>query len=259
VDEYLSEKEQIEAIRTWWRENGWYLVGGAAVAAIAYFGYNQYQAYRNGQAEQAAALYLRMQETFEDDRPGADDLLAQLASEFPDSPYTDHARLLIASESLISDPARAVEELRTVMTTSGDPGLAMVARLRLARVLAYQERYPEALELLTVAEAGNFSARLNELLGDIHVALGDAAAARRAYTVALTEQGAETLDQNLLQMKLGDLLVPLPTEDAAASEDPGSGTESSGDPPAEAQAESAEATGNGDPAEAAPPVGEASP
>lgn len=244
MDEYLSEKEQIEAIRQWWRENGWFLVGGAAIAGLGYFGYNQYQAYRNTRAEEAAALYVELQQTIEDDRPGADDLLAQLSAEYASSPYTDHARMLVASESLISDPPRAVEELRTVMETSPDPGLAMVARVRLGRVLAYQERYDEAIAVLTVDDPGNFTARINEILGDIHAAVGDVAAARRAYTVALTAPGADMLDANFLQMKLGDLAVPAPPpllNEAPASE-----------APVEAETPAATSTPAASPAEAAP-------
>ena len=30
VDEYLSDNEQVERLRTWWRENGWFVIGGAA-------------------------------------------------------------------------------------------------------------------------------------------------------------------------------------------------------------------------------------
>ena len=56
VDEYLSEKEQIEAIRRWWRENGWYLVGGVAIATLAYVGYGQYQDYRDRRNEEAASF-----------------------------------------------------------------------------------------------------------------------------------------------------------------------------------------------------------
>ena len=31
MDEYLSEKEQIEQIKQWWNDYGWYLLGGAAL------------------------------------------------------------------------------------------------------------------------------------------------------------------------------------------------------------------------------------
>lgn len=216
MDEYLSEKEQIERIRQWWRENGWYLLGGMAVAALGYVGYNQYREYQNNRAEQAAVLYTRLQQAIEDDRPGADDVLAELEREYPSSAYADQARLLMARKLLISDTAQAVANLREVMENSKDPGLALIARLRLARVLTYQESYAEALEVLEVDDAGDFAARLNELKGDIYAAMGDTEAARTAYTQALTAAGAENLNRNFVQMKLNDL--PLPKVQLAPAE-----------------------------------------
>jgi predicted negative regulator of RcsB-dependent stress response len=205
VDEFLTEKEQIEQIRRWWQENGWYLLGGIAIAVLGYVGYYQYQAYRDARAEQAAALYAQLQETLEDDRGRGEELLGQLRADYPDSPYTHQASLLLASELLISDPARATQELRYVMENSSDPGLAFIARLRLARVLTYRESYQEALEVLDVPDPGEFAARLNEIKGDVHAALGEIDAARSAYTQALTAPGSESVDRNFVQMKLNGL------------------------------------------------------
>jgi predicted negative regulator of RcsB-dependent stress response len=216
VDEFLTEKEQIEQIRNWWRENGWYLIGGMALAAVGYLGWNQYQAYRDNRAEQASSLFVRLQQTVEDDRAGADELLAQLIGEFPSSAYADQARLLMASKQLISDPNQAATYLREVMEDSRDPGLAFIARLRLARVLAYQQSYDAALEVLDVAEPGEFAARVSELKGDVYAAMGNSEAARSAYSDALSAAGTQSLDRNFVQMKLNDL--PLAPDAAAATE-----------------------------------------
>jgi predicted negative regulator of RcsB-dependent stress response len=224
VDEYLSEKEQIEQIREWWRENGWYLIGGAVAAGLAYFGYGQYQAYQSQQAGEASALYAQMQQLVAEDRPGSDALLNQLTNEYSGSPYVDQARLLLARGLVVSDPSRAATELRTVMDSSNDPQLAMVARMRLARVLNYQQRYDEALAVLDVDAPGEFAAQMKAIEGDVHVARGAIEEARQAYTAALTMQGAEGLDRNLLQIKLGDLTsatvpdaLPDETEDSAGA------------------------------------------
>lgn len=205
VDEYLSEKEQIEAIRRWWNENGWYLIGGVAIALLGYVGYGQYQDYRDRRNEEAASLYTQLAGALTDDRGRSDEILAQLREEHPHSPYTHQAGLLIAREFLVSDTARAESELRRVMTESSDPGLAYVGRMRLARVLIYRQSYDEALQVLEVEDPGEFAARLNELKGDVHTAMGDIEAARSAYTEALTAPGAESVDRNFVQMKLNSL------------------------------------------------------
>ncbi len=209
MDEYLSEKEQIEQMRAWWRENGWYLIGGALVAGLGYFGYGQYRAYQSEQAAEASALFVEMQQMVADDRSGTEAVLGQLVADYPGSPYTDQARLLLAREVLVSNPERAVTELRTVMNESDDPQLSMIARARLARVLEYRGAYDDALAVLAVDSPGEFTAQFKAIEGDVHVARGALDEARSAYTAALTMRGAEGLDRNLLQMKLSDI-APAP-------------------------------------------------
>ena len=46
MDDLLSEKEQIENMRTWWSEYGNYVIAGVAIGAMSLFGINRYQARR---------------------------------------------------------------------------------------------------------------------------------------------------------------------------------------------------------------------
>ena len=223
MDEFLSEKEQIEIFRQWWRENGWYLVGGIGLGVLGLLGWNRYNAYVDTTAEEAAAIYVELRDAVGDDDMGsARNLLNELRDNFPSSAYTDQGGLLVALIRLDAGQVDgAIDDLRFVMESTSDPELALIARLRLARVLAQDESYEEALTVLDVAP-GSFSARYNEVRGDIHAALGDAESARAAYSAALNAQETGFVDRNLVQMKLDALpAAATPPTQLAPQTEPG--------------------------------------
>jgi predicted negative regulator of RcsB-dependent stress response len=251
VDENLTDSERVEQLRQFWRENGWFLIGGVALGALLLFGWNQYIAYRDRRAEEAGALYQTVKQAVDSkDIVQATTVLNRMRSEFAASAYTSQAGLLVGGTLVVSAPERASEELQYVMDHTKDPELAMVARMRLARVLAYREKYDDALKTIDVAKPGKFAGRINEIKGDIEAARGNVEEARRAYLAAMVADGAELLDRNFLQMKLNDLpggALPPPPPAAAAPEAPAatppSGARPEGEPKAAAPA--APASGEG--------------
>jgi predicted negative regulator of RcsB-dependent stress response len=246
VDDYLSDKEQVERLRQWWRENGWFLLGGVALGLLALYGYRQYFAFQDRENEQAAAMYETIRAEVDDnDTASAETAYARLRNEHPDHAYTHQAALLVARAQVVTAPDSASEKLRYTMENSDDPELAMIARLRLARVLAYREQYQDALAVLNVPEPGQFAGRIAEIKGDIHTALGETDAARTAYLEAMVSPGAELLDRNFLQMKLSDLPGAAPGAATGATSSESTTSAEPGAAPAEGAPPAGQPAGEG--------------
>ena len=55
MDEYSSEKEQIEEIKQWWKDNGTFIITGLVVGFGALGGWKYWQAYKEQRAATASA------------------------------------------------------------------------------------------------------------------------------------------------------------------------------------------------------------
>ena len=55
--EDLTEKEQLDAFRAWWAENGSYVIGGVVVGMLIIFGWNRWQTSIENREVAASALF----------------------------------------------------------------------------------------------------------------------------------------------------------------------------------------------------------
>jgi predicted negative regulator of RcsB-dependent stress response len=213
VDDYLlTEKEQLEALKRWLRENGLAIVAGIAVAALGLGGYRWWQAYRDGADLAAGAMFVQMENAFaQGDRTHAFILLGDLERQYPSSPYADQAKLASA-KAFVDDNelGRAADELRDVMQHTRDPILKPIARLRLARVQIAQHQPTEALatlngEAASAAATGAQAAQYAEVRGDAYFALGRKADALAQYRLARAADTSGDSDSGLLDLKIADL------------------------------------------------------
>lgn len=214
-----SEKEQIEEIRAWWTENGRFVIAGVILGVAAIVGWNQWQSRIEATQIGASNLYEEIMAAVGDGNAEAAEAAARdLYLNYERTVYPDQARLAMAR--LYMDKGRdqdAADTLRDVLASDKNEEIQMVARLRLAKILLYQDKPGEVIELLKDHLEGGFAARYNEILGDAYAAEGDYAEAQQAYQAALSEsRNLRTIDNNLIQLKLNDL--PDLTELAEAAE-----------------------------------------
>ena len=214
VEEYLSEKEQWEWIKAQVRENGPAVILAIAVVAAAVSGWRWWQGHLDAGRLEAGAKYTQMVQALDGgDRSRALALFGELQREYAASPYTDQARLLAARLYVLGGELdRAAAELAPVAENSKDRDLALVARLRLARVQIAQGKADGALATLSAAPPGAFGARYHEVRGDAYYAKGDKAAALKEYRSAQT-----AASDSLLTLKIADLAADAPAAKTTAA------------------------------------------
>ena len=209
VDEFLTDQQQADVVRKWFRENGAYVLGGLVLGLGGLFGWDQWQDYRNVQAEQASELYEELVLAIRNDRETrADGLILDLQNEYDQSPYLDQARLMMAKFYLDrSQFDTAANFLAKVKSESKSAEMQHIARLRLARVRLQQRKLDEALEILGDTDSRSaFSARYHDLRGDVFYAQNRPDEARGEYEAALGfDQQPPVVDRMYVQAKLDDL------------------------------------------------------
>ncbi len=209
VDEFLTDQQQADVVRKWIRENGAYVLGGLVLGLGGLFGWDQWQDYRNVQAEQASELYEELVLAIRNDRETrADGLILDLQNNYDQSPYLDQARFMIAKFYLDrSQFDTAANFLAKVKSESKSAEMQHIARLRLARVRLQQRKLDEALEILGDTDPNSaFSARYHDLRGDVYYAQSRPNDARREYEAALSfNQQPPVVDRMYVQAKLDDL------------------------------------------------------
>lgn len=222
---HLSEEEQLERLKGWWKEYGKTIVVVILLSVGGYFGWTTYQDQQQQRAENASALYQEMQQlTGEQQTPALGeeqkDRLAELAVEIkelqPDSFYAHAAAFSLAQLAVNDGNLEAAEsELRWVLDQRSRATTEHTARLRLARVLKAQGRYDEALALVEEVPESAFAVNREEVRGDILLASGDVEGAFSAYEKALNALGGgQQQREMLLQMKLDEVQAASATEPA---------------------------------------------
>lgn len=211
--ELRTEEEQVEAIKHWWKKNGSSLLLGVALAVALVLGWQAWQRYQANQAAEASANYQNLVEAVVAVRSAPDDTaqhataahLAQtLKTDFSGSGYAPMAALLMAGVAVdTGDLKAALSELDWVRQHADQEDLKQLALLRTARIKLAQGEAEAARVLLEGADEGYYVAAVNELRGDVLVALGQLADARTAYDLAL--ETADRQAQPILRMKRDNL------------------------------------------------------
>jgi len=208
VDDLLSEKEQIDQLRSWWSEYGGYVIGGLGLGIALLAGLNYYTNSKLDAQLEASVLYESLTgHVVTGSLEAAEAVADELGTDYASTSYAPQAQLAMAR--LYMDKNRdqdAADALSGIIDSDADEEIKLVARARLARVLLYQNKAQEVVDLLEGQQSEGFAPAYQELLGDAYYALGRVEDAQVAYqSVMLNPLSRDAVDQRLVQWKALDL------------------------------------------------------
>lgn len=205
-----TEDENLALMRDWWQRNGKPLLTGILLALVLVFGWQAWKKHETNKEQGASVVYQQLLEsvlmsTGQPDAARVAELAGALKKDFPGTHYAQYGSLFVAKVAVESGKLDdAVAELQPIVDKPADAVLGELARQRLARVLAAQDKAEEALKLLDGDADKAFVASREEIKGDLLAKLGRTDEAHGAYEkakAALSDEAAV----GSLQMKLDDL------------------------------------------------------
>jgi predicted negative regulator of RcsB-dependent stress response len=204
VDVTLSEEEQVEALKKWWKENGRSTIAGVVLGLGAIFGWRYWVDYQSGIAQQASIRMVELnQSVASGNSESASEQAKQIIEKFQGTPYAVFASLNLAKVMLQSGESdSAIAQLKWALENSSDSSLKQIIRARIARIMVSLGQLDEADLVVASADSDSFRGEFAELRGDIARSRGDENAARTAYQEALDNEVSNSAQ---VQMKLDDL------------------------------------------------------
>ncbi len=208
MDIHASEKEQVEALKKWWKDNGSSIITGVLLGAAILLGGKAWFSYQETKAFSASNIYAHMMAAADS---GETEIARKQASElitnYSGSAYASLASLLLAKLAVEEgELAAAQAQLQWAVDHAASTEVQHTARMRLVRVMIDQQQYAAAAEVLnTVTNPGAYRYLYKELEGDLAMAQDKPLQAASAYQQALEQMPPQTPGRAYLTAKYENL------------------------------------------------------
>lgn len=205
----LEEQEQIAQLKGFWEEYGRTIIFIVVVLVAIIGGWAGWNYWQNKKANEASALYDVFNQSFMVQEPvGTQKMALTLQTEYASTSYASLASLNAATVLYhANDLDSAQAMLQWVKDNTKDDGWKALAVLRLADILTDQQKYDEALSVLTTTVPTAFAPYIADKRGNVYVAQGNTDEAKNAFMQAYQQMNAQDDLKNLVAAKLGLLGV----------------------------------------------------
>lgn len=204
---YMTEEEQLEAIKKWWNKYSNLVTVVLSLILLSIAGYKYWHWHQEKISMQASNAYEQLMVAFSNQNNKSVRAYAnQLINEYGETVYADAARLTLAKLYVAHDQYnKAVKMLEYVANNSKMTALKQVAKIRIARLLVAEKSFDKALAELAPVVDMAYMPVINELKGDIYTATGKYQQAIISYKEAISEVRNNGMGNLFLEMKTNEL------------------------------------------------------
>ena len=208
-----EEQEQLDSLKTWWKQYGNVLTWVLIAVLAAYSGWTYWQFHQRDQSVQASQLYDELQSAVvAKDNAKVQRAAGDMQSRFGGTAYAPMGALAAAKSAFDVNDLKAAKAQLTWAAEHGNDEYKAIAKLRLAGVLLDEKAYDEGLSQLAGVTLPQFAGAVADRKGDILVAQNKLAEARTAYQAALAATDKKNPGRQLIQLKLeaigGEVAAP---------------------------------------------------
>ncbi len=210
---YMTEEEQLDAIKKWWGKYGSRITTALSIVFLCIAGYRYFSWHQEKVSQQASSTYEQMMVSFSNHNiKSVRSYANELINKYDNTVYADAAHLTLAKIYVDKNKLNAAKtQLYQVIKKGHMLPLQQIAKIRVARILATEKEYTNALSELSSIADPTYLSVINELKGDIYNATGEYQNAINSYQSAMSEVKNNGMGNLFLEMKTNELAVKTQT------------------------------------------------
>ncbi len=204
----LEEQEQLDEFKAWWKKHGNMVTNIVLAALVAYAGWQGYHYFQSKKAVEASALYQELTVTDITKIADIKTKSATLMEDFSGTPYAGRAAVFAAKANFAAkDSKSAKSQLEWAIKNAKETAVQAIASLQLAEILYDEKSYDDATKVLSAISDKGFEGLKSNLQGDVLLAQGKNAEAKKAFENALMHLDEKGRLHQYTQQKLESLGV----------------------------------------------------
>ncbi len=183
----LEEQEQLDEFKVWWNKNGKMAINLVLAALVAYIAYTGYHYFQQKKSVEASELFQNLVQLDTTKIGEIKTQSAKLMESYAGTPYAGRAAVFAAKSNYAANDGKSAKaQLEWAIANAKESSVKAIASLQLASILLEEKSYDAAQKVLAAETDKGYDGLKQGLQGDVYLAQGKQAEAKKAYADALS-------------------------------------------------------------------------